>query len=80
MGHQFEYVYRLRSLAFPTEVYTGRTSNVGSRLKKHNAGQVSHTSKFIPWQLELAIAFRGSRSEKEGAQAVEEEITRRIRG
>ena len=32
-----------------------------SRLKAHNAGQVSHTAKFRPWQIETVVAFRSSK-------------------
>jgi hypothetical protein len=28
-----------------------------ARLKKHNAGEVSHTAKFRPWRIKTAIAF-----------------------
>jgi len=36
----------------------GLAYNLEERLKKHNAGKCKHTSKFIPWQIETAIAFR----------------------
>ena len=54
---KFSYVYRLRSVARPEEVYTGLTDDLESRLRKHNLGGVSHTAKFRPWELDLAIAF-----------------------
>jgi predicted GIY-YIG superfamily endonuclease len=28
------------------------------RLQSHNSGQVPHTSKFRPWRIENAFAFR----------------------
>ncbi|MFM8807684.1 MAG: GIY-YIG nuclease family protein, partial [Chthoniobacterales bacterium] len=34
------------------------TSDLDSRLHAHNAGKVSHTSKYKPWRLETAVAFR----------------------
>ena len=47
----------LRSLAFPETYYTGITDNVADRLKRHNAGDVPHTSKFAPWALKTYLAF-----------------------
>jgi predicted GIY-YIG superfamily endonuclease len=37
--------------------YVGITDNLQMRLAKHNAGEVSHTSKFGPWRLKTYIAF-----------------------
>jgi putative endonuclease len=54
----FQYVYILVSEQDETRHYTGLTENLEDRLKAHNAGQVSHTSKFRPWRIETAIAFR----------------------
>jgi putative endonuclease len=34
------------------------TQDLEARLLAHNSGQVSHTSKYRPWQIETAIAFR----------------------
>lgn len=53
----FTYVYRIRSQSNPGQVYTGITANLESRIKKHNAGSVPHTSKYKPWSLETAHAF-----------------------
>ncbi len=58
MKDQFHYVYILVSLVDPERYYTGRTNDLDERLKTHNAGKVSHTSKFMPWRVERAIAFR----------------------
>jgi putative endonuclease len=33
------------------------TDDLRSRLEKHNAGEVSHTSKFAPWTVNTYIAF-----------------------
>jgi len=52
------YVYILTSQKSPDKHYTGLTQNLEDRLKSHNAGQVKHSSKHRPWQLETAIAFR----------------------
>jgi len=54
----FHFVYILRSTAHPERHYTGLTEDLESRLAKHNRGEVSHTSKYRPWQIEVAIAFR----------------------
>jgi predicted GIY-YIG superfamily endonuclease len=51
------YVYILRSLQDPERYYVGVTSDLRSRIKKHNAGDVSHTSKYAPWELKTYIAF-----------------------
>lgn len=37
--------------------YVGSTQDVKKRLAKHNHGEVSHTSKFKPWELKFACAF-----------------------
>ncbi|MBQ9087910.1 MAG: GIY-YIG nuclease family protein [Lentisphaeria bacterium] len=51
------YAYILRSTSHPEQRYIGRTSDLKSRLAKHNADEVPHTSKFKPWKLEVYIAF-----------------------
>src|SRR2546423_10593599 len=50
------YVYILRSVETP-EHYTGITADLRSRIKKHNAREVSHTSKYVPWQIKTYVAF-----------------------
>ena len=56
----FHFVYILVSVANPTHHYTGCTTDLRSRLAKHNAGEVPHTSKFRPWRIETTIAFRSA--------------------
>jgi predicted GIY-YIG superfamily endonuclease len=51
------YVYILRSLDDPALHYVGVTSDLRARLKKHNAGEVSHSSKYVPWAIKTCIAF-----------------------
>ena len=51
------YTYILRSLSHPEQRYIGSTSDLKSRLAKHNAGEVPHTSKIKPWRIQTAIAF-----------------------
>lgn len=54
----FHYVYLLQSEAAPDTFYVGSTDDLHSRLLKHNAGEVPHTSKSRPWILKTAVAFR----------------------
>ena len=51
------YAYILRSLSSPEPRYIGSTEDLKSRLAKHNAGDVPHTSKFRPWKVEAYFAF-----------------------
>jgi putative endonuclease len=53
-----KYVYLIRSLSSPEQKYIGVTSDVKKRLKKHNAAESPHTSKYIPWELVTFIAFK----------------------
>jgi putative endonuclease len=52
-----KYVYVLRSIVCPDRHYTGVTEDLRTRLAKHNAGEVPHTSKYKPWQLRTYVAF-----------------------
>ena len=52
-----KYVYILRSLKNPERHYVGITADLRVRLDKHNAGEVSHTSKYAPWVIKTYIAF-----------------------
>ena len=54
---KFYYVYILQSEKFPKHYYTGYTEDLDSRIKKHNAGQVSHTSEYKPQEIKTAVAF-----------------------
>ncbi|MFZ1730128.1 MAG: GIY-YIG nuclease family protein [Bacteroidota bacterium] len=51
------FVYILRSLAYPSRHYVGRTSDPLRRLDEHNSGKGKHTAKFKPWELSAYIAF-----------------------
>ena len=51
------YAYILRSIPHPEQRYIGSTADLKSRLAKHNAGEVPHTSKFKPWKVEAYFAF-----------------------
>ena len=52
------YVYILRSLSDTRRHYTGTTTDLSARLKKHNEGGCPHTSKHRPWEIDVAIAFK----------------------
>jgi putative endonuclease len=51
------YVHILRSLQHVDRYYVGVTADLRARLAKHNAGNVSHTAKYAPWELKTYIAF-----------------------
>ena len=50
-------VYILQSQSSPQRFYVGVTEDVLARLRKHNSGGVSHTSKYLPWRIKTCIAF-----------------------
>jgi putative endonuclease len=52
-----KYVYILESLAAEGHFYTGISDDLKGRLTKHNAGKVTHTSKFRPWRIKTYVAF-----------------------
>ena len=52
-----KYVYILQSLAAEEHFYTGITDDLKERLAKHNAGAVTHTSKFRLWRIKSYVAF-----------------------
>lgn len=51
------YVYILRSINHPDQVYYGNTHDMKQRIADHNSGKSPHTSKYAPWELECYIAF-----------------------
>ena len=51
------YVYLLRSIAHPSEKYTGYTTDLRARFATHNAGGSPHTAKYRPWKLVAYFAF-----------------------
>jgi putative endonuclease len=51
-----KYVYILEN--HNTEhFYVGITDDLRARLAKHNAGEVTHTSKYKPWRIKTYVAF-----------------------
>jgi predicted GIY-YIG superfamily endonuclease len=59
----FTYVYILQSEVDPERFYTGSTTNLRERLKRHNDGSVPHTSKWRPWRLNVGSTARGRTGE-----------------
>jgi putative endonuclease len=55
------YVYILRSVDFPDVYYTGATTDLRERLRRHNARQVPHTSKYAPWQIKTYVGFSNNK-------------------
>jgi putative endonuclease len=53
---KYKYVYILESLD-SEHFYVGITDDVPARLAKHNAGEVTHTSKYRPWRVKTYVAF-----------------------
>jgi len=52
-----KYVYMIKSIPHPDQRYIGITSDLKARLKAHNEGRSTHTSKFKPWKLITYLAF-----------------------
>ena len=50
-------VYILRSLTAPNRPYIGLTRDLHKRLDAHNAGRCTHTARYRPWQVVVAIEF-----------------------
>ena len=57
MGN-FYYVYVLQSLSDPKQIYVGVTDDLKERLAEHNSEKSLHTSKFSPWEIRTATAFK----------------------
>ena len=62
------YVYILRSINSPDQIYTGSTSNIEDRMRSHNKGANNHTSKFKPWELVWYCAFAKQRQAEDFEQ------------
>lgn len=54
----FHYVYILVSEIDDRLHYSGITDHLNARLAEHNRGKCPHTSKYAPWKIETAVAFR----------------------
>ncbi len=53
----FTYVYILQSAVDLDRFYTGLTTDLRDRLKRHDDGRVRHTAKWKPWTLKTYIAM-----------------------
>lgn len=51
------YVYLIKSLKFPEQIYIGYTNDVSKRLDTHNNGGSPHTAKYKPWKLITFLGF-----------------------
>ena len=51
------FVYFLRSLSHPEQIYVGFTKDVEARFKVHNVDGDRHTAKYKPWELRSYVAF-----------------------
>ena len=54
----FYYVYILISETNEKAHYSGITRKLNAKLSEDNRGKCPHTSKYRPWKIETAIAFR----------------------
>ena len=75
------YVYILKSIIHPEQLYIGVTANLVQRLEYHNSGRCPHTSKFMPWKIvygdtfeDEAKAFRRERQLKGWTRAKKEAL------
>ncbi len=59
-----KYVYILQSLADLDRFYVGLTGDLKERLRKHNAGDVSHTAQYKPWALKTYVGFSDEKQAK----------------
>ena len=51
------YVYLIQSGSRPERRYVGRTDDLRTRIKQHNAGASPHTSEYMPWTVIAYLAF-----------------------
>ena len=51
------YVYILRSINRPGQLYIGITVDLNQRLGYHNSGRCPHTSKFMPYEIVYTEQF-----------------------
>ncbi len=51
------YVYLIKSIEFPNQVYAGYTTNLKQRLETHNSGGSIYTANYRPWKLVLYLGF-----------------------
>ena len=52
------YVYLIRSLSHPHQIYIGNTVNLKQRLETHNSGGSVYTMPYRPWELITFLGFK----------------------
>lgn len=52
------YVYILKSINFPDQIYIGFSSDLEKRLSNHNDGKVIYTRKYLPWEVMTYTTFK----------------------
>ena len=52
------YVYLIKSIKNPDQVYVGNTVNLKQRLETHNSGGSIHTKNNRPWKLVMFLGFK----------------------
>jgi predicted GIY-YIG superfamily endonuclease len=55
-------VYVLRSVSEPKRPYIGVTQELAARLDAHNAGRCTHTARYRPWEVVVALHFADERT------------------
>ena len=45
------YVYIIKSVSSPEQIYVGQTDDLKKRLYNHNSGTTPHTDKYKPWEI-----------------------------
>ncbi len=53
----FYYVYLIRSIPSPDQIYVGFTQDLRERFERHNQNDSPHTAKFGPWELVSYFSF-----------------------
>ncbi len=62
---KFSSVYLLVRESDPARHYVGLTDDLKDRLRRHNAGEVTHTAKYGPWKIPVAVAFNDRKKASE---------------
>ena len=52
-----KFVYLLQSILRPDQRYVGITDDLQRRLREHNTGESTHSAKYSPWKIVVAIRF-----------------------
>jgi putative endonuclease len=51
------FVYIIKSVTAPDQVYVGKTTNLKKRISDHNCGTTAHTEKYKPWNVIFYAGF-----------------------